>query len=167
MATPERCRRGGKELADRMHPAGPPGGGWKQFEDGKYREAVAQYSRAIEIWKSVREPPVVPSAPGAQAEPYTAGRSGGTQLLAGDTKSAIASLDAAIRPTLPRGTSTCARAKEVAGLGEQAIADYNWRAARRSPMPEHGFGEAHLYRGILLISARTSRRGGRTPRGEL
>jgi tetratricopeptide (TPR) repeat protein len=143
--------------------AGSDESGWpawvaarKQFEDGKYREAVAQYSRAIEIWKSVwREPgPSFLRRLGPKPNLYTAlADLGGAQLLAGDTKSAIASLDAAIQadPLSARDFYLRARAKEVAGLGEQAIADYNLASRTAfANAKDMVSGEAHLYRGILL-----------------
>ena len=130
--------------------------GRKQFAERKYTEAAAQYGRAIEIWKSVWRPPGPSFVRRLGPKPDLGSALadlGGAQLLAGDTKSAIASLDAAIlaNPLSARDFYLRARAKEAAGQSEQAMADYNLasRAAFASAK-DMVSGEAHLYRGILF-----------------
>jgi hypothetical protein len=143
--------------------AGSDDSGWpawvagkQQFGDGKYPAAVAQYGRAIEIWKSVwrGSGPSFLRRLGPKPNLHTAlADLGGAQLLAGDNKAAIASLDAAIQadPLAARNFYLRARAKEAAGLGEQAMADYNLASRTAfADAKDMVSGEAHLYRGILL-----------------
>ena len=77
---------------------------------------------------------------------------GGAQILTGAPKVAIATLDRALEAS-PKGRAYFlrARAKELAGQSEAALADYNL-ASRAAFAEAQGLasGEAHLYRGILL-----------------
>ena len=78
---------------------------------------------------------------------------GGAQTLAGDPAAAIVTLDRALEASPPsaRAFFLRARAKELAGQPEPALADYN--LASRTAFAEAtslASGEAHLYRGILL-----------------
>jgi tetratricopeptide (TPR) repeat protein len=78
---------------------------------------------------------------------------GGAQLLAGDVSKAISTLDSAVKiaPNPARALFLRARAEELAGRMEPAMADYSL-AARTSLAHAQNLasGEAHLYRGILL-----------------
>jgi tetratricopeptide (TPR) repeat protein len=75
-------------------------------------------------------------------------------LLAGDLPGAILTLDASIQAdsASPHALFLRARAKELAGSKDAALADYNlasrtaFAAAR-----DLASGEAHLYRGIVLF----------------
>ena len=130
--------------------------GRQQLAAGKYGEAVAQYVQAIRTWKAVWRDPgtaLVRRLGPAPDLPMALGDLGGAQLLAGDTKAAIASLDESIKldPASAQSFYRRARAREVAGQVDLAIADYNL-ASRTAFASSKDLvsGEAHLYRGILL-----------------
>ncbi len=128
--------------------------GRRSFDAGSYPDAAANYARAIEIWKSMwPQPPLVralgprPNVPVAQAD------LGGAQLLAGDAAAAIRTLDVSIKadPSNAHAIFLRARAKEIGGQKEAALADYN--LASRTALAaaqDLASGEAHLYRGILF-----------------
>ena len=100
-----------------------------------------------------------------------AGRLGGARLLAGDLAGAIATLDASLKadPKIAHALFLRARAKELAGQKDAALADYN--LASRTAFAEAqdlASGEAHLYRGIVLFRRKDfrARRGGILQRAE-
>jgi tetratricopeptide (TPR) repeat protein len=130
--------------------------GRRQFAQGHYPAAVDQYRRAITIWKSIwRQPgPTLIRRLGPEPDvPQALADLGGAQLLAGDTKSAIATLDASIKadPANFQAIYRRARAHDVAGHAELALADYNMASRTAfANAKDLASGEAHLYRGILL-----------------
>jgi len=135
--------------------------GRKAFESRSYGNAVARYSEAITVWKSVWQSPQGPGfllALGPRPDTDTAlADLGGAQLLAGNTKSALATLDAAIKagPAEARPLFLRARAHELARQMDLALADYN--LASRTAFAnarDQASGEAHLYRGIAFYRRR-------------
>jgi len=102
--------------------------------------------------------PAVPSSLAARLGP-PAGRAselvelGSAQLLAGEAREAIATFDAAVKADASdaRALYLRARAKEIAGETESALADYNLASRTAfAGAKDLASGEAHLYRGILL-----------------
>jgi single-strand DNA-binding protein len=141
--------------------------GRKAFERRAYPDAVARYTEAITIWKSRWPTPGNPAfLTGLGPQPdLTAAltESGGAQMLSGDTKLALATLDAAIKadaafkagPAGARPFFLRGRAHELAGQMDDALADYN--LASRTAFAnarDQVSGEAHLYRGIVLYRRR-------------
>jgi tetratricopeptide (TPR) repeat protein len=143
--------------------AGSQASGWLQWASGKrafrngvYTEAAKQFRDAIAIWEPARHvdaPSLIvrlrpsPDIPRAYAD------LGGAQLLAGDRAAAIASLNQAVKedPADARALYLRARAKELSGQTEAALADYNLASRNAfASARELASGEAHLYRGILL-----------------
>jgi tetratricopeptide (TPR) repeat protein len=130
--------------------------GRRQFQQGKYPAAVHYYTDAIRIWRSVWQDPGPSLARrlGPSPDlPQALSDLGGAQLLAGDTKGAIASLDASIKadPSNPQALYRRARAYDIAGKPEQALGDYNLASRTAfANAQELASGEAHLYRGIML-----------------
>jgi tetratricopeptide (TPR) repeat protein len=122
--------------------------GQQEFQQSNYAAAVAQEERAISIWKSgTRRFAPQPDVPVAQAD------LGGAQLLAGNLRAAIASLDASLRanPANPHAFFRRARARELGGDLEGALADYGMASrVAFANATELASGEAHLYRGIML-----------------
>jgi len=136
------------------------GAGWrdwvlgrKAFTFANYREAAVQYRKAIE--ESPKDEPA--SFAERLGPPWNYPSRlidlGAAQLLAGDADEAIATLDTAAKaqPENARILFLRARAKELAGQQDAALADYNMasRTAYASAK-DLASGEAHLYRGILL-----------------
>ena len=79
---------------------------------------------------------------------------GGAQLLAGDTTVAVDTLDAAVKanPEEARALYLRARARELSGKMEAALADYNLASRTAfAHAADLASGEAHLYRGILYF----------------
>lgn len=144
-----------------------PAAGWsyyvgalKAFRAGKYAEAVTRYRDTLTEWtrtQSMANPPLTARLAPPGDIPALLADLGGAQLLAGDPKAAIATLDQALRTPAPaaRAYFLRARAKEAAGQPEPALADYNLasRAAFATAV-ELVSGEAHLYRGILFYRRR-------------
>lgn len=143
--------------------AGANESGWSQWAMGKrafrnkvYGEAVSQFRQAIAIWEPARRnDPAnlisrlrpVPELSKAYAD------LGGAELLAGDRQAAIATLNRAVKedPSDARALYLRARAKELSGQMEGALADYNLASRNAfAAAKELASGEAHLYRGILL-----------------
>jgi tetratricopeptide (TPR) repeat protein len=130
--------------------------GRKEYLSGNYRAAAADFRAATDSWSAelkdgdrgleTRLTPQ-PDMPRMLTE------LGGAQLLAGDPKAAIHTLDAATKadPEYARPLFLRARAREVAGEKEQAQADYNLASRTAfAAAQDLASGEAHLYRGILL-----------------
>jgi len=125
------------------------------FRGGRYAESAARYREALDIWTRTQHEKDQPlsarlSPPGDIPQLLT--ELGGAQILTGNPKLAVATLDRAVE-TSPKGRTYFlrARAKELAGQSEAALADYNL-ASRAAFADADGLasGEAHLYRGILL-----------------
>jgi tetratricopeptide (TPR) repeat protein len=125
------------------------------FRGGRYAESAARYREALDIWtrtQQEKDPPlsVRLSPPGDIPQLLT--ELGGTQILTGDPKGAVTTLDRALEAA-PKGRAYFlrARAKELAGQSEAALADYNLASrAAFADANNLASGEAHLYRGILL-----------------
>jgi tetratricopeptide (TPR) repeat protein len=135
--------------------------GRRAFESRNYRDAAAGYSEAITIWKSRWQAPGGPAfLQGLGPQPDMASALtdlGGAELLTGDTKSAVATLDAAIKtgPAEARPLFLRARANELAGQMDLALADYNLASRTAfANAKDQASGEAHLYRGIVLYRRR-------------
>jgi tetratricopeptide (TPR) repeat protein len=134
--------------------------GRKAFDSGNYADQVAKYSQAIQVWKSIWQAPGPTFLKALGPRPDLASalkERGGAELLAGETKSAIATLDEVIKadPSDARALFLRGRAHELGGQKEQALGDYN--LASRTAFAnarDLASGEAHLYRGIMLYSRR-------------
>jgi tetratricopeptide (TPR) repeat protein len=131
--------------------------GQRQFEQGNYTEAVRQEQRAITAWKSMWQgngPPLVRRLGPAPNLPIALADLGGAQLLAGEYKGAIATLDASLKakPGNPAALYRRARAHDLAGDADAALADYGMASrVAFADSSELATGEAHLYRGIMLF----------------
>jgi len=131
--------------------------GLKAFGNRNYAGSATQYSRAIEVWKSVWQAPGGPSfrialGPRPDLAPALT-ELGAAEMLAADTKAAVATLDAAIKanPSDARALFLRARARELGGQKEQALEDYNMASRTAfANARDLASGEAHLYRGIVL-----------------
>lgn len=130
--------------------------GRRQFDQKDYRGAVTQYGNAISIWRSMWTDPgpsLIRRLGPAPDLALALSDLGGAQLLAGDTKAAIASLDASIKsdPANAQAFYRRARARDIAGQPDLALSDYNL-ASRTAFANAHDLasGEAHLYRGMML-----------------
>jgi tetratricopeptide (TPR) repeat protein len=130
--------------------------GRKAFRDRNYPEAAAQYGRAVEIWETAKRDAAVTLIDGLGPAPdLKTGHLdlGSAQLLAGDYRAAIENLSRSVKeePTGAHALFLRARARELAGQDEAAVADYN--LASRSAFAaaqDLASGEAHLYRGIVM-----------------
>ncbi len=137
------------------------GSGWPEWTAGQqafaarnYKEAAARDQEAIEAWtRAMGEPaPVFQARVGPHPDLAAALVDwGGAQLLAGNTAGAIATLSEAIQrnPANARAYYLRARARELAGQNERALADYNLASRTAFARAQNlASGEAHLYRGI-------------------
>lgn len=132
--------------------------GRKAFDSRRYAEAAARYSEAITVWKARWQTPSFLQGLGPAPDMAIAlADLGGAQLLAGSTKSALATLDAAIKasPAEARPLFLRGRAHELAGQLDEALGDYNLASRNAfSHAQERTSGDAHLYRGIVLYRRR-------------
>lgn len=129
--------------------------GKRAFHDRQYAEAAKEYGQAVEIWNRPQDlaaPLVSLLAPRPdRAQALT--EWGGAQLLIGATAAAISTLDSAVKmsPNPARPLFFRARAEELAGRSEPALADYSLASRTALAHAEDlASGEAHLYRGIFL-----------------
>jgi hypothetical protein len=128
--------------------------GRKAFHDRNYPEASAHYGQAIQLWTRAQQEPGGLLAARLDPRPEMPNflmQLGGTQILAGEPAAAIPPLDRAIKadPTLARAIYYRARAEELSGREEAALADFS--LASRTAFAnarDLASGEAHLYRGI-------------------
>jgi len=138
------------------------GSGWPAYVAGAnafhsrhYADAAASYRETLECWTRAQNeanPTLTLRLSPPQDIPKLLTELGGTQMLAGDPTGAVATLDRALQ-ALPnaRGYFLRARAKEIAGQSEAALADYNLASrAAFADANDLASGEAHLYRGILF-----------------
>jgi len=129
--------------------------GLQAFREGRYNEAAADYSQAVNAWTRARRDPSPPLmarlAPPADL-PQALTELGGAQLLWGDLAAAVDTLNTALAAGPDaRAFYYRARARELAGQAEASLADYNLAArAAFASAQELSSGEAHLYRGILF-----------------
>ena len=141
--------------------ASQPASGWpayiaaaKAFHSGRYSEAAARYREVLDIWTHAQgayDPPLALRLAPPENIPQLLTELGGAQILAGDPAGAIATLARTLQAAPnARGYFLRARADELAGHPEAALADYNL-ASRAAFADAHDLasGEAHLYRGIL------------------
>ncbi|MEO8373086.1 MAG: hypothetical protein ABI806_28125 [Candidatus Solibacter sp.] len=134
--------------------------GRREFEAARYPAASTQYVAAIEQWKRTwnGEGPTFRQALGPRpALPIALADYGAARMLAGDLEGAIVTLNASLQadPKNAHALFLRARAKELSGKQEEALADYN--LASRNAFAEArdlASGEAHLYRGVVLMRRR-------------
>jgi len=144
-----------------------PGSGWSEwvqgrrdFENGRYRAAAADYGKAVDEWKAIwqGEGPTLAQALGPRPQYASALTDwGAARLAAGDLTGAILTLDASLQAdsTSPYALFLRARAKELAGRMDAALADYNLASrAAFAAATDLASGEAHLYRGIIFYRRR-------------
>src|ERR1039457_594556 len=145
------------------HFAGPPDSGWRawaqgrrDFDAARYAAAAAQYAAAIDRWKQIwqADGPTLPQSLGPRPQyPSALADWGGARLLAGDLPGAILTLDASIQADAasPFTLFLRARAAELAGQKDAALADYNLASRTAfAAAVDLASGEAHLYHGIVL-----------------
>ena len=141
-----------------------PGSGWsawvegrRNFTNAQYGGAAAQYGKAIDEWKRIwlGEGPTFLQALGPRPQYATALTDwAGARLLAGDLAGSIATLDASLQAESanPHALFLRARAKELSGQKDAALADYNMASRTAfAAAQDLASGEAHLYRGIVLF----------------
>jgi len=116
-------------------------------------DASVRFRQALEAWTRAQNDLV--SVVGRLAPkpdmPRVLLRLGAAEILAGDPAAAAATLDAAVKadPTLVRAIFLRARAEELNGKSEQALADYSLASRTAfANASDLASGEAHLYRGI-------------------
>jgi tetratricopeptide (TPR) repeat protein len=129
------------------------------FRGGRYADSTVHYRRALDVWtrnQQIANPPLTLRLSPPEDIPELLTDLGGAQILAGDASGAVKTLDRALRASpKARGYFLRARAKELAGLPEAALADYNLASrAAFADANDLASGEAHLYRGILLFRRR-------------
>ena len=125
------------------------------FRGGRYRESTVRYRKALDIWtrdQQIFNPPLTLRLSPPEDVPELITDLGGAQILAGDPGGAIHTLDRALHASQKaRAYYLRARAKELAGQPDGAMADYNLASrAAFADASDLASGEAHLYRGILL-----------------
>jgi tetratricopeptide (TPR) repeat protein len=144
------------------HFAVRPESGWpafvagiRAFQAGRYSEAAARYGETLDIWsrdQAASDPPLARRlGPPADIAQLLA-ELGGAQILAGDPRTAVATLDKALKTGVPAARTFFlrARAEELSGQPEPALADYNLASRTAfANATDLASGEAHLYRGIL------------------
>jgi tetratricopeptide (TPR) repeat protein len=141
-----------------------PGSGWSAWVEGRrdfantrYGSAAEQYAKAIDQWKRIwqGEGPTFLQALGPRPQYASALTDwGGARLLAGDLAGAIVTLDASLQAESanPHALFLRARAKELSGKKDAALADYNMASRTAfAAAQDLASGEAHLYRGIVLF----------------
>ena len=142
--------------------SGPGAEAWSAWVAGRsaaerkqYVEAAAGYRKALDLWTATPgQPPSLAQRliPQPELAPDYEDL-GGAQILAGDPVAAIASLDEAVKlnPSNAHAIYLRGRAKELAGRGEEALADYSLASRTAfANAKDLASGEAHLYRGIML-----------------
>lgn len=129
--------------------------GEKAFQSCHYAEAATRYRQTLQIWsrdRSQANPPLTLRMEPPEDISQLLIELGGAQILSGDPAAAVVTLDRALE-TSPKAQAYFlrARAKELSGEPEPALADYNL-ASRTAFADANGLasGEGHLYRGILF-----------------
>jgi tetratricopeptide (TPR) repeat protein len=143
-----------------------PASGWPAyaaaagaFRAGRYAEAAASYRETLDVWtrqQNEANPPLVLRLAPPRDIAQLLTELGGAQILAGNPSGAVATLDRAVQASpKARAYFLRARAKELAGRSEAALADYNLASrAAYADATDLASGEAHLYHGILLFRRR-------------
>ena len=137
-----------------------PNSGWPDYADGmrafrggRYKESVTRYEQALQIWTRRQEEPDPPLT-ARLGPPVNISQLrtdlAGAQILAGDPAGAVAMLDRVLEAAPnARAYFLRARAKELSGQSEAALADYNLASRTAfADAKDLDSGEAHLYRGI-------------------
>ena len=128
--------------------------GRKAFDSRSYGEAATRYTEAIGVWKARWASGSPAFLQGLEPRPDLAtawADLGAAQLLSGDAKTALATLDTAVKaaPAEARPLFLRARAHELLGHLDLAMADYNLASRTAfANSQDLASGEAHLYRGI-------------------
>jgi tetratricopeptide (TPR) repeat protein len=130
--------------------------GQQAFHDRNYQQASEQYWQAVTLWmRALPDPPNIAERLAPQPDlPLVWMQLGEAQFLAGSLQAAITSLDNAIKinPNSARAIYYRARAEELQGQAELALADYTLASRTAFANAENlKSGEAHLYRGILFF----------------
>jgi tetratricopeptide (TPR) repeat protein len=130
--------------------------GRQSFHDRNYDQASTQFLGAVNLWTRGRHELTGGLSLLLEPQPDLPRfwmQLGGAQVLAEKPGEAIPALDRAIKadPTLARAVYYRARAEELTGRPEAALADYNL-ASRTAFANAQDLvsGEAHLYRGIAF-----------------
>lgn len=129
--------------------------GFLAFRGGRYAESLRRYREVLDVWtrdQQQKDRPLTARLSPPEEIPQLLSELAGAQILTGDPKGAIATLDRAVDAT-PTGRAYYlrARAKELSGQPDAALADYNLASrAAFADATDLASGEAHLYRGILL-----------------
>ncbi len=131
-----------------------PDSGWpawvagrEAFTAGNYREAAEKYRSAVDVWQGGESQRLAPQPDLGLVLTDL----GGALLASGDATGAITVLDQAIKidPAHARTFFYRARAKELAGHPDSALADYVLASRTAfASVRDLASGEAHLYRGI-------------------
>ena len=156
--------RGGQFDEAARHFSTAPASGWSAWVEGRrnfagtqYKAAAEQYGKAIDQWKHIweGEGPTFLQSLGPRPQYATALTDwGGARILAGDLPGAVTTLDASLQleASNPRALFLRARAKELSGQKDAALADYNMASRTAfAAAQDLASGEAHLYRGIVLF----------------
>ena len=135
--------------------------GRREFDAGKYAAAVPLYAAAIEQWKQIWQGARPHLPPGIKAAPR---HPRGALPTTAPPACWPATFPAPSPPSMPRCGATPAnarawflraRAKELAGHPDEALADYNLASRNAfAAAQDLASGEAHLYRGIALFRRR-------------
>jgi tetratricopeptide (TPR) repeat protein len=120
---------------------------------GNELEARARFRQALDAWKRAQteQVSIVARLAPKPEMPRLLLRLGSTEILTGDAAAAVATLDRAVKadPNLVRAIYLRARAEELSGKNEQALADYSLASRTAfANAQDLASGEAHLYRGI-------------------
>jgi len=134
--------------------------GRRAFDSRSYSDATARYAEAISVWKARWASGSPPLLPGLEPRPDLAtawADLGAAQLLAGDAKTALETLDIAVRaaPAEARPLFLRALAHERLGQPDLVLSDYNLASRTAfANSQDLASGEAHLYRGIWFYRRR-------------
>ncbi len=120
---------------------------------GNELEARARFRQAVDAWKRAQNQlvPVVAHLSPKPDMPRVLLRLGSSEILTDDPAAAVSTLDAAVKadPNLVRAIYLRARAEELSGKDERALADYSLASRTAfANAQDLASGEAHLYRGI-------------------
>jgi tetratricopeptide (TPR) repeat protein len=120
---------------------------------GNELEARARFRQALDAWHRAQNElvSVVARLAPKPDMPRVLLRLGSSEILTGDPAAAVSTLNAAVKadPNLVRAIYLRARAEELSGKNEQALADYSLASRTAfANAQDLASGEAHLYRGI-------------------
>ncbi|MBV9506998.1 MAG: hypothetical protein JO323_18560 [Acidobacteriia bacterium] len=120
-----------------------------------YPEAASEFHQAVDGWSQAarRTGALLDRLAPLPDMPHVLIQLASAQILSGDAAGAIPTLDAATKadPKLSQAIFLRARARELTGQAEQALADYSLASRTAFANAQDLMsGEAHLYRGILF-----------------